>query len=154
MKTDFLPSSLGLLLLVLPVVLFLPACDSFLCGYGGPGCTAPGLEGPCGGRLVLGRPTESVFLYFDDTGARRAEVTSATTSDSTRLTISRLDEGTFLLTGTELGPARLEAVIDGWNEPQLFDLEITTSDMTMADGARCDAGPCRCEVARGYEASP
>lgn len=125
--------------------LFTLGCAEWECGYGGPGCSAPGLQGVCGGQLVREAPTDVRIVSFDDTGAHEARVTSVDPSE--RIEVTRLSMGRFRLTGHVDGATTLTMQIEGWASPQHFDLVIAAGDAGAPDAsASADAG---CASVRG-----
>lgn len=71
-------------LTVVPLILlsfFYGACDDFVCGYGGPGCSAPLMAGQCEDVLVAGQEYIFIFGYGSDTGVSEATVTSVKSAD-------------------------------------------------------------------------
>ncbi|MFO0682308.1 MAG: hypothetical protein U0234_09670 [Sandaracinus sp.] len=130
---------------VLVASLFALGCAEWECGYGGPGCSAPGLQGVCGGQLVREAPTDVRVVYFDDTGAHEARVTSVDASDA--IEVAQLSMGRFRLTGHVDGATTLTMQIEGWAAPQHFDLVIAAGDAGAPDAsASADAG---CAGVRG-----
>lgn len=142
------PATLALLLCLAGIAPTL-GCDDVACGYGGPGCSAPGLRGACGGALALETPTEVTFTYFDDTGSHEARLTTITT-DPAVLEATRVagSTGRVVLTAHALGPAALTATIEGWQSAQSFTLtgvrSVGCGDTTLADGG------CACPPIEGF----
>ena len=125
------------------------ACDELECGYGGPGCSPPGLRGACGGAIVLEAPTDVTFTYFDDTGAHEATVTSLSIDPSV-IESARVEgsTGRFVLTAHSEGPTMLSVGIEGWRETQAFPITVGAAPRCV-DAASSDAG-CECGVIRGF----
>lgn len=56
-------------------------CESFECGYGGAGCSAPLMAGQCDEVLVVGQEYIFIFGYGSDTGVSEATVTSVQSAE-------------------------------------------------------------------------
>lgn len=124
-------------------------CDEVACGYGGPGCSAPGLRGACSGALALETPTEVTFTYFDDTGTHEARVTTVS-ADPAVLEATRVagSSGRFVLTAHALGPTMLTATLEGWPAAQGFAL-TGVSAVGCGDATSSDGG-CSCASIEGF----
>jgi len=57
------------------------SCESFECGYGGPGCSAALVAGQCEDVLVVGQEYILIFGYGSDTGVSEATVMSVKSAD-------------------------------------------------------------------------
>jgi hypothetical protein len=99
-------------------------CETWRCGYGGPGCSAPGLRGLCEAAVAVNEAVEVTVLYYDDTGGHPATLRSATSDDPALEVALGEEEGALLLSGRSVGVATLSLEIDGWDAPQTWTFAI------------------------------
>jgi hypothetical protein len=86
------------------------------CGYGGPGCGIPALEGICEARLAVDQTVVATAVYFDDTGSHPAEIHSAETLNPAVLGVSLgPTKGELSLTGNASGKTGLALTVGGWD---------------------------------------
>lgn len=110
------------------------------CGYGGPGCGDPLLEGVCG-VLVVGQPHTTPVEYSDDTSARYpTNLYTAKSKTPELLEVTKLDENTIELNPLAPGTAKLYMEIEHWDEPPVLDIKIVNmlNDLSIEERVEYD----------------
>ena len=132
-------------LLAAPLALAAAAgCEEWRCGYGGPGCSAPGLLGLCEAAVAVDETVEVTVVYYDDTGAHPAQLRSAAADDPALEVALGEEEGALLLTGRSVGVATLSLEIDGWDAPQTWTFAIQAPSDAPHD-PDCDQAEIRAD---------